>query len=261
MSPCASPPLHVYSPECPDCCPSSLAPNLSSQPVPCFSRSILLLQRCSLHLPWCSCISSLWSFYTIDLLSELTHPSALQGLVLLSVYIRLLFSPSPLFLPAFGTQDGVLPALSSSAWCHSRLQHLGAAAGKKKSGLALSALDWALSIASSIFRGIFRHLDFQILGTLCWAYANEIFQRLVTRQKAGCFFFGIAEGQQGSYLPDFKLLLWRTGTGAAQQNSCKTFFSFLICFGFLFLPTGAKYVFPQSYFLKWLNPLTWNIKK
>lgn len=78
----------------------------------------------------------------------------------------MLFSPSSLFLPAFGAQDGVLPALRSSAWCLNRLQYLGAAVAKKKSGLALSALGWSLPIANSIFRGIFGHLGFQILGTL-----------------------------------------------------------------------------------------------
>lgn len=41
------------------CCSSGLPPNLFLHPVPCFSRSFLLLQTCSLHLLWCSYATSL----------------------------------------------------------------------------------------------------------------------------------------------------------------------------------------------------------
>lgn len=133
MSCCASPPLHV-------CSPVPALSRLSAVPWVCLLTSLcsqfpafqsVLLPRRSLHLPGCSCVPSLGSFCTVNLMSWFTHPSAPEGLILLSIYIRLLFFPSPLFLPVFGAHDRVLPALSSCALCHTKLQHLGAAVAKK----------------------------------------------------------------------------------------------------------------------------------
>lgn len=95
------------------CCSSGLPPNLFLLPVPCFSRSFLLLQRCSLHLPWCSYATSLIFLHSQPhvLIHSPCSPETRSPLYL----IRLLFSPSPLVLPAFGAQDRVLSAHSSCA--------------------------------------------------------------------------------------------------------------------------------------------------
>lgn len=258
----ASPPLHV-------CPPVPVVSSLSAVPHPCIPTSLCYKFPAFPGLSFTYKPTSLvfLCLFSVIFLRGQSSPLSIHsslcppGLVLLCISIRLLFFfPSPLVLPAFGSQDGVLPALSSCAWCHNCLQHLGAAAAEK-SGPAPSALGWSLPIANSIFRGVFGQFSCQIPGTLSWAYANETFQRLVTRQKAGWFFMGTAKGQQGPYLPNFKLLLWRIETQELLSRILVRL-SFLFFSEFFFLsPTGAKHVFPQSYFLKWLNPFSWNIKK
>lgn len=241
MCHCASPLLHVS--------PVRAVSRLSGVPQVCLLTSFCsqfpafqgLSSSCR-HVPFTFFgvpMPLLWSFCTVSLMSWFTHPAP-HALDLLSIYIRLFFSPSPLGLPAFGPQDRVLSALSSCAWCHIRVQHLGAAVAKKKSGLACRL--WA----NSIFRGIFGHLDLQILGTLCWAYANEVLQRLVTRQKADCFFMGIAKGRQGSYLPNFKL--WRMETEELLSKILGGPFFIFLFISFFIPPSRAKICFPSVLF-------------